>query len=407
MSRSAWIATCLLVLIGAGGCHKPAGMQPYAPSEKDYNRPLPPGELALRKIGPEAYPDFGEGFANRARLEEAIRYSLEYLAKPSSQKYFPYGDISHERAVRSLEEFLRVLQTARTAAEFNEAIRRDFDVYQSVGYDGKGVVFFTGYYCPIFDGRKQRDSVFRYPLYRLPPDLIKDAEGTTLGRRTPDGRTVPYYTRREIEEQGLLEGTEIAWLKDPFETYIVTVQGSARLRLADGTLWELGYAGNNGHEYSSVAQAMIADGVLTRKQLSLQNLIRYFKAHPQDLQKYVWRNDRYVFFKETSGGPYGSIGARVTPYRSIATDKEIYPRACLAFLRTSIPVQRGNEIDQARFSSFVLDQDTGGAIRAAGRCDIYVGIGPSAEAVAGGVGAEGGLYYVFVKEGRGGAAKAQ
>jgi membrane-bound lytic murein transglycosylase A len=382
-------------------------MQPYAPSEKDYNRPLPPGQLALRKIGPQAYPDFGEGFANRARLEEAIRHSLEYLAKPSSRKYFPYGDVSHERAVQSLQEFLRVLQTARTPAELNEAVRRDFDVYQSVGYDGNGVVFFTGYYCPIFDGRAQRDDVFRYPLYKLPPDLVKDAEGTTLGRRTPDGRIVPYYTRREIEEQRLLEGTEIAWLKDPFEAYIVTVQGSARLRLADGTLWELGYAGNNGHEYSSVAQAMIADGVLTRKQLSLQNLIRYFKAHPEDLRKYVWRNDRYVFFKETSGGPYGSIGARVTPYRSIATDKEVYPRACLAFLRTSIPVRRGDEIDQARFSSFVLDQDTGGAIRAAGRCDIYVGIGPAAEAVAGGVGSEGALYYVFVKEGGGRVPGAQ
>ena len=57
MSRSTWIATCLLILVCAGGCHKPAGMQPYAPSERDYNRPLPPGQLALRKIGPEAYPE--------------------------------------------------------------------------------------------------------------------------------------------------------------------------------------------------------------------------------------------------------------------------------------------------------------------------------------------------------------
>jgi membrane-bound lytic murein transglycosylase A len=402
MSRLAMVGVAGLAAAVLWGCAKPAEeVQPYRPpAAKDYGKPLPPGALALRKIGPEDYPDFGLGFDNRAGLEQAIRHSLAYLAKPSSQKYFPYGDITHARAVASLERFLEVLEAARTPAELNEMIRRDFDVYQSVGCDDRGTVFFTGYYCPIFEGRRQRDSQFRYPLYALPADLVKDEEGQTLGRRRPDGGLDPTYpTRREIEQGRLLDGTEIAWLRTGFESYVVTVQGSAKLRLPDGTLYELGYAGNNGHEYTPVSAAMVEDGVIGRDQVSLQTLLRYFAAHPEQTYHYCWKNNRYVFFQEAPGGPYGSLNTPVTPFRSVATDKQVFPRACLAFVNTTLPMAYEGSVVQAPFASFALDQDTGGAIRAAGRCDVFMGIGPAAEAVAGRTGAEGTLYYVFVREG--------
>ncbi|MEW6197907.1 MAG: MltA domain-containing protein [Planctomycetota bacterium] len=383
------------------GCAKPAGeMEAYRPPvEKDYGRPLPPGALALRKIGPEDYPDFGRGFDQRAGLEQAVRHSLAYLAKPSSQRYFPYGDITHERAIASLERFLEVLATAQTPAALNEAIRADFDVYQSVGCDDRGTVYFTGYYCPIFDGRRERVGPYRYPLYALPPDLAKDEEGRTLGRRNPDGSLNPRYpSRREIEEGRLLDGLEIAWLKSPFEAYVVTVQGSAKLRLGDGSLYELGYAGNNGHEYTPVSAAMIADGVIRRNELSLQTLLRYFSEHPQQVYHYCWKNERYVFFREAPGGPFGSLNTPVTPYRSIATDKEVFPRACLSFLTTTLPMVYDGQVVEAPYGGFALDQDTGGAIRAAGRCDVFMGVGSSAEAIAGRTGAEGALYYLFVRD---------
>lgn len=398
-------------LLAACGCppkeqvwEKPANLKGKA--EKDYYRQLPPGQLALRKIPPEMYPDFARGFAGREGLEQAIRYSIEYLNKPSSRKYYPYGDISHDRALASLHAFLLVLQQAQSGQQLDQMIRERFDVYMSVGCDDQGTVLYTGYYCPIFEGRKQRDSVFRYPLYRSPPDLIRDVEGNTQGRRTADGRIVPYATRREIEEQRQLEGTEIAWLKTPFEAYVVSVQGSAKLRLADGTLWELGYAGNNGHEYKPIAEPMIADGVLKKADLSLQTLLRYFQQHPEQIEKYVWQNPRYIFFKETTGGPYGSIGVPVTRFRSLATDKTIFPRACLAFIDTSLPQHSPGGVTIRPHAEFALDQDTGGAIRAAGRCDVYMGVGPDAEALAGRTYAEGDLYYIFLKgDGRGSAPR--
>ena len=391
-------AVILGVFVMPAGCHPPE--KPWQPvrQEKDYGRPLPPGELALRKIPLERYPDFSRAYYDRVDLEQAVLHSLDYLSRPSSQRYFPYGEITHEQAVASLNAFLEDIRQAQSPEELNQRIRARYDVYQSVGCDGRGTVFFTGYYTPIFDARKQPDATFRYPLYKFPADLVKDEEGQTLGRRTADGQIVPYPSRREIEEQQLLAGREIVWLSDPFEAYVVTVQGSAKLRMADGTLYELGYAGNNGHEYTSVAQRMVADGAIGRNELSLQAMIRYFDAHPDRVNYYCWQNPRYVFFKETAGGPFGSINVPVTPRRSLATDKTVFPRACLAFLDTRLPLAVEGRVTVVPYAGFALDQDTGGAIRAAGRGDLYMGVGPQAEALAGRTGAEGALYYLFVRE---------
>ena len=45
----------------------------------------------------------------------------------------------------------------------------------------------------------------------------------------------------------------------------------------------------------------------------------------------------------------------------------------------------------------MVDQDTGGGIRAPGRADIYMGEGDLAETLAGGQYAEGRLYYLFLR----------
>ncbi len=400
MSRAIIATLTVTAVLFCPGCPPPSQLKPFTPKEeKDYNRPLPPGALALRKIDPKDYPDFAPGFEHRAGLEEAIQNSLTYLAKPSSEKYFPYGDVSHERAVASLERFRDLLHQVRSGPELNQAIRTEFDVYQSVGCDDAGTVWFTGYYTPIFDGRRQRDARFKYPIYKRPPDLVSNEEGITLGRRRPDGQIVPYHTRQQIEQGGVLDGWEIAWLKDPFEAYVVTVQGSAKLRVPGEPLLELGYAGNNGYEYSSVAQALVRDKVIRPDEVSLQTLLRYFAAHPEDVHRYTWQNKRTVFFTERAGGPFGSLNVPVLPYRSIATDKEVFPRACLAFIRTDLPIISNRQVQTVPYSGFMLDQDTGGAIRAAGRCDVFMGIGAPAEATAGRTGAEGGLYYIFTKQG--------
>jgi len=394
------VALSLIACVGCPPKQPPAAQVP-APEEKDYWAKLPPGEKALVKIDPSRYPDFSAGYVNRDGLEEAIQNSLRYLNKKSSQKYFPYLDVSHQRAVNSLHALLRVLHDARSPQEFDQLIRERFEVYMSRGCDERGTVLFTGYYRPIFDARLQPDAEFKWPLYKAPPNLVKDNEGQTLGMKTPAGTVIPCWTRGQIEQLRPLAGQEIAWLRDRFEAYIVTVQGSGKLRLADGSFFEIGYAANNGYEYTSIGQELIKNGEIQPEQLSLQGLIRFFREHPDKLDKYLPLNQRYVFFQPRSGGPYGSLNEPVTPYRSIATDKSIYPRACAALYVTQLPTRVGGTITNQPTSAFALDQDTGGAIRAAGRCDIFMGTGDEVGELAGRTFAEGQLYYVFVKEGAG------
>ena len=75
------------------------------------------------------------------------------------------------------------------------------------------------------------------------------------------------------------------------------------------------------------------------------------------------------------------------------------PRACAAFLVTQLPAHAADgQIRNHSYEGFALDQDTGGAIRAAGRCDVFMGTGPDVGELAGRTFAEGKLYYIFVKQ---------
>jgi membrane-bound lytic murein transglycosylase A len=382
----------LLVVLGAGCQTKRAAVRPR------YDRPLPPGQLALRKItDPREYPDFSQGWRDLETLKAALRNSLSYLRKPSSRQFFPYAEITHDQAIESLEAFLTLPDAGVRAEEINGLIRASFDVYESVGCDDRGTVLFTGYYTPIFDGSRERTEEFQYPLYKMPEDLVKGEDGQTLGRRTADGEIVPYPPRAEIEDSGMLQGQELVWLADAFKVYIAHVQGSAKVRLPDGEILAVGYAANNGHEYVSVAENLVAEGKIAGERLSLATMIDYFNRHPDQIDSYIRKNPRYVFFQASEGTPRGSLNEPVTPWRTIATDKSIFPRACLAFIATTLPQQEAGTIVLRPYDAFVLDQDTGGAIRAAGRCDVYMGEGDEAGQLAGQTYQEGRLYYLFLK----------
>jgi membrane-bound lytic murein transglycosylase A len=392
-------AALAALIIAAIGCQKPQA-EIFVPTT-DYDKPLAPGQLALRKItNPAEIPDFTDGCHNLSNLSAAIDNSLNYLKKPSSQRFFPYGDITHEQVVNSLTAFKDLLNSGLAGPQLNDAIRQRFDVYTSVGCDDLGTVLFTGYYTPIFDGSPVKTAQFQYPLYRQPDDLIKDVDGQILGRKAADGSVSTYPARAEIENSNMLEGKEIVWLDDPFKVYVAHVQGSVVIRMPDGQLVTYGYAANNGHDYHSIIKELISEGKIPSDRVNLGALIDYFKANSSLVRQYTQLNPRFVFFKKASAneGPRGSLNEIVTPYRSIATDKSIFPRASLAFFVTKLPRQIGNSTYIDPFAGFALDQDTGGAIRAAGRCDIYLGQGDEAGKLAGQTYQEGRLYYLFLKQ---------
>ncbi|MBU1261131.1 MAG: MltA domain-containing protein [Planctomycetes bacterium] len=396
MRKAILVAELLLISLFSASCHLPRRIEPVK-KPPQYDRPLLPGQFALRKItNPADIPDFTFACYNLTNLRSAIAKSLNYLKKPSSKQFYPCGEITHEKAVQSLQAFDELFESKLFGDKLKEAILQKFDVYISVGCDDRGTVLFTGYYTPIFDGSLTRTEKFRYPLYKQPADLVKGPKGEILGRRSRDG-VEPYPSRKVLEISDSLTGTELVWLGDPFEVYIAHVQGSAKIRLPNGKLMGVGYAASNGHEYKSLSKAMVEQGKIGGRQMSLTAMINYFKQHPDQVASYTQVNPRFVFFMEEKGEPRGSLNEEVTPYRSIATDKTIFPPACPTFISTRLPYEKDGAVSERPYTGFALDQDTGGAIRAPGRCDIYMGQDDKAGSLAGRTYQQGRLYYLFLK----------
>ncbi len=382
-----WTPITCACLAALAGCRPPAPPpmpQAAVVARVDYAKPLPPGALALRKLSPAEYPSFAAAAtaANRSAVVASLDNSLAYLRRPASRAAYPYADITHDQALATVVALRELLATATDGPTFDAAVRDRFDVYQSIGGSDAtgrytGDVQFTGYCTPIYPASKVRGGPCQFPLYRRPADPAR-------------------YTRQQIEQGGVLAGQELAWLTSRVDAYVATVQGSARLRLPDGSLWDVGNDGTNGRPYVSPGRAMVADGLIPPDHLTLATLRAYFAVHPAAADKYLARNDRTAFFKPAPGGPFGKLGVPVTAYATIATDKSVYPAALPALLQVTLPNGTGGP---EPFDGFMCDQDTGGAIRAAGRCDVYMGVGPEAERLSGQEVATGRLYYLAVRVG--------
>ncbi|MBW1774773.1 MAG: murein transglycosylase, partial [Deltaproteobacteria bacterium] len=106
-----------------------------------------------------------------------------------------------------------------------------------------------------------------------------------------------------------------------------------------------------------------------------------------------------VFFDIKKRGPLGNINVPLTPGRSIALDARLFPKGALCFISCEKPVvdSQGDITGWKGFSRFTLNQDTGGAIRGAGRADIFWGNGIYAELAAGHLKHDG-LLYVLIKK---------
>ncbi len=381
-----WPVLMFSILVLSSGCQRARVDAP------DYSRPLPPGASALRLVtDPARMPDLSPVARQLASpgFIQALGRSLEWYQIPSTRGLFPVAGISHAHAQASAHALEQIAQTS--PGQMLDQLRQEFDVYESVGWDGGGGVLFTGYYSPVFKASRTRAPGFEHPLYKKPADLMADPiSGEVRG---------VHPSRSELEDSHSLAGTELVYLPSRLDAYIIQVNGSAKLELADGSVMYVGYSGNNGHEYTSIGRALVADGKISADKLSLPTLRAYFASHPEDLDGYIRRNDRFVFFREYSGDtwPAGSLGFKVTPGRSLATDKAIFPRGCVVLVTTDKAPTGGWALPR---SQLMLDQDTGGAIRAPGRGDIYFGIGPTAEASAGRQAAEGRLYYLLLKRDR-------
>ena len=266
---------------------------------------------------------------------------------------------------------------AATVEAKEPAARAFFELLFRPVLIGAPPALFTGYYEPVLQGSAVRTARFAWPIYRRPPELR-------------DG--VTWYDRATIE-RGILNGRglEIAWLDDPVEVFFLHIQGSGRIKMTDGSVIRVGYAGRNGYAYRSIGSVLVQRGFMSQDQLSAATIRAWVRANPGVGESVLNQNPSYIFFRKLPNlapdqGPIGAMGRSITPLRSVAVDPAHVP------LGTPVWIEKEGSDPMHQL---MVAQDTGGAIKGAQRADIFYGTGHSAGLAAGSIKDSGRLIMLL------------
>ena len=260
---------------------------------------------------------------------------------------------------------------------------------------GEGDGFVTGYYEPVLQGSKTRTDVYNVPVYRRPSNLFvrgykqdaldlpnKGQVFRKIGRR----KLVPYYDRGQIEDGAIAgRGLEIGWLKDPTDLLFAQIQGSARIRMEDGSTVRINYDAHNGYPYTAVGRILIERGIIPKEEMSMHRIREWMEQNPDGAKELRRQNQSYVFFREVNlsdkDEAVGAQGVPLTPGRSIAVDKSLHVYGTPFFIEGELPIE--SERSKTPFHRLMIAQDTGSAITGPARADLYFGAGADAGKVSG------------------------
>ncbi|HCR34869.1 MAG TPA: transglycosylase [Stenotrophomonas sp.] len=285
-------------------------------------------------------------------------------------------------------------------AAIRQFLQRDLDVYalRAGGHQADGLI--TGYYEPIYPGSLTRTATATVPVYGTPDDLIvvqldslyPELKGKRLRGRL-DGKVLkPYDDAGTIASKGS-KAPVLAWLTDPMDLQLLQIQGSGRVRLADGTQVRLAYAEQNGHPYRAIGRWLVDQGELKKEDVTMDAIRTWAKAHPARVPELLRSNPSYVFFVRSADspeGPRGSLNVPLTAGYSVAVDRSVVPLGSLLWLSTTRP-------DGSPVVRPVAAQDTGGAIAGEVRADLYWGSGDAAGKLAGDMKQNGNLWMLWPK----------
>ncbi len=311
----------------------------------------------------------GWGRSDHAAAREAFRRSCAKLVRLPASAPLGYAGTAGDWQAACAKA-----QDAGGAQAFFE---RAFAPYAI----GEGLV--TGYYEPLLRGSPRRHGAFCVPVYGLPDDLLTvdlgafrpEWAGTRITGRIEGHRFVPFPGRAQIDAHPP-KARVLFWGDDPIAVFFLHIQGSGRVRLDDGSVLRVTYAGQNGRPYTPIGRVLIARYGLPRAGMSMQVIRAWLKEHPAEMRQVLESDDSFVFFRfapagDAALGPPGSQGVALTPRASIAVDNAIHP--------FGLPVYIAGE----GLAGLFIAQDTGGAIKGPARADIFYGFGPRAEAAAG------------------------
>ncbi len=332
------------------------------------------------------------GFA-QDRLGEALRIFTKTCDRPLGA-----GPVVEGFDRKAEGEVCRAARGGEGAASPKDFFERRFRPYRVVA-NASGDAFFTGYYQPEIAGSLTRTRAYPVPVYGLPPDLVVlppaqrtgALAGLIAARRTINGAPTPFPDRAAIED-GALERApgvrKLVFLRDNVDLFLAQVQGSAHVRLTDGRVLALTFAGKNGQPYTALARVLVQRGVATPAEMTMDRLTQWIRANGlgrgQPGDELLRLNRSFVFFNahiETGAraNPRGGAGSPLTPLRSIAVDKRAWPYGLPFFIDSIMPWRNA---EPEPFRRIVVAEDTGAAIVGAARADIYFGPGGEAGARA-------------------------
>jgi membrane-bound lytic murein transglycosylase A len=262
---------------------------------------------------------------------------------------------------------------------------------------GDGRAFATGYFEPEIAGSRVRAKGYDVPVYKRPPELIDvdlsqfsdSLAGKKIRGKVEGSNFIPFDDRAKIEGGSLSgRGLEIAYAADVVEFFFLQVQGSGRLKLPDGSVMRIGYDSQNGRDYTGIGKLMLDRGIIGKGEASMQGIVGWLRANPEEGRKIMHENKSFVFFRELTGaGPLGAMGYQVIGDISVAADPKFTPLGAPIFL----------SMDRAEPNGIWVAQDTGGAIKGANRFDTFWGAGDRARAIAGGMSARGSALIFLPK----------
>ncbi|MBL0691837.1 MAG: MltA domain-containing protein [SAR324 cluster bacterium] len=348
-------------------------------------------------------------------LAVAIENSIKYYQKLDANSSFSFGEqnYSAREMIKSHKLVLSLLKGEKWYSSRVKVINELFDCYLMVSRASEQTLF-TGYFSPVIEGSRKANSGYKHLAYGKPDNLKKLAldkfraslaKRTIIYRLTGNNEIMPYYSRKEINEGAVRGKAEVvAWLADRIDFFFLQIQGSGIIKDKKGNLFQLDYAGANGREYKSIGKLLVDKGVMELKDVSLHSIQAYLRAHPKLIDDILNYNESYVFFqaKDFDGKIIGSMNEPLTFDRSAALDDSL-PKGALLFVDTRVPDCSldkgcGDGKSTKNHQKFVLNQDSGGAIKGYGRIDLYLGVGEQAALISGGLRSFGDVYFMVAKQ---------
>lgn len=324
---------------------------------------LPQSEIPASPLTPVQFSDLpGWESENFAEAIPVFAKSCSKISDSDVNAKKIFGDAASWRAACA-----RLPQRADNAAA-RQFFERNFRPYRI----GNAPGLFTGYYEASLRCAMRADKKYRYPLYRMPDDAALQ------------------LTRAEIDA-GALRGKklELLWCDDPVAVYSLHVQGSGRVTLPDGQTRRIGFAGKNAHPYTSIGKVFGERGLVPKDRIEMATIEDWLRRNPKDAAEILQNNRSYIFFRDIKGdGPVGAMGLALTPGRSLAVDREIFPLGVPLWLDISGP----------RLQRLTFAQDTGSAIKGLVRGDYFWGAGENAKREAGAMRGRG-TYYALLPQG--------